>query len=64
METKFARKDMIYTLKCGTVSLRKSGLGWKSASKMATNSYSLTYSQLMADLRFPALYPVLDSLWR
>ena len=26
------------TLKCGTVCLRKSGFGWKSASKIATNS--------------------------
>lgn len=36
--TRMRYQFVIFTKKCGTVCLRKSGLGWKSASKIATNS--------------------------
>lgn len=47
----------------GTVRRRKSASGWKSASKMATNSHSLAYAFRSPSRIAPALYPLLFRLF-
>jgi len=46
----------------GMVRRRKSGSGWKSASKMATYSHCRTWLCFIPSFRAPALYPFLLSL--
>ncbi len=48
-------KAMLSGMRCGMVFSRKSGLGMKSASKMAMNSY---FAAGRASLRAPALKPM------